>query len=107
MSAARAQLRRDRHRQGAAHARRRHVGARRLSGRHRARRHDREKSYSHAGEEAGLVLEGALELVVSGKGIPARRRRLLPFRQPATAQFLQYGRKTTRVVWVNARPEEI
>ncbi|TCT02244.1 cupin domain-containing protein [Aquabacter spiritensis] len=62
-----------------------------------------EESYSHDGEEAGVVLQGEMELVVDGLTFVLREGDGFRFESPRPHSFRNLGPKMCRVLWVNAR----
>ncbi|MBP0496354.1 cupin domain-containing protein [Pararoseomonas indoligenes] len=58
--------------------------------------------YTHAGEDAGYVLEGELELSVSGESYILGRGDGFRFESTLPHSFRNPGRVPTRVLWVNA-----
>jgi uncharacterized cupin superfamily protein len=63
--------------------------------------------YSHIGEEAGLVLRGALELVVDGASHLLREGDGFAFASRRLHQFRNPGKALTQVIWINARMPDI
>lgn len=61
--------------------------------------------HAHSGEEAGVVMEGGLELRVDRHKYVLGEGDSFRFRSSASHQFLNAGDKITRVVWVNLRTE--
>lgn len=60
-----------------------------------------EDYYSHAGEEAGTILDGALELTVDGQTNLLKAGDAFRFRSTRPHRFCNYGPQTCRVLWVN------
>lgn len=58
--------------------------------------------YTHAGEDAGFVLEGELELSVDGESYLLRPGDGFRFKSTSPHSFRNPGRTPTRVLWVNA-----
>ena len=59
---------------------------------------------SHDGEEVGYVIEGSLELTVSGKTVLLNAGDSFFFDSAQPHQFRNSGSTVTRVVWVNSPP---
>lgn len=57
--------------------------------------------YSHTGEEAGTILEGALELTVDGRTHLLKAGDAFRFRSTRPHRFSNYGPQTCRVLWIN------
>lgn len=62
--------------------------------------------YTHAGEDAGFVLEGELELSVDGESYLLRPGDGFRFKSMLPHSFRNPGRIAARVLWVNAPVEE-
>jgi transcriptional regulator with XRE-family HTH domain len=58
--------------------------------------------YTHAGEDAGYILEGELELSVNGESYLLARGDGFRFESTLPHSFRNPGRSPTRVLWVNA-----
>lgn len=63
-----------------------------------------EGNLQHRGEEMGYVLEGTLDLTVSGKHYRLGAGDSFCFSSEAMHSYVNPGRQTTRVVWVNTPP---
>ncbi|WP_342643894.1 helix-turn-helix domain-containing protein [Rhodoligotrophos ferricapiens] len=61
-----------------------------------------EQVYTHAGEEGGLVLEGELEITISGETYRLNRGDGFRFESMKPHSFRNPGKGTTRVLWVNS-----
>jgi len=64
-----------------------------------------DEPYSHDGEEAGLVLEGGIELVVEGRKFILGEGDSFRFKSSRPHQFGNAGDRTARAIWVNFRKE--
>ncbi|MCP8941056.1 cupin domain-containing protein [Alsobacter sp. SYSU M60028] len=62
-----------------------------------------DQAYIHEGEEAGLVLEGGLELVVDGRRYVLGEGDTFRFASDRPHRFANAGAKPVRVIWVNYR----
>lgn len=62
-----------------------------------------EESYSHDGEEGGVVLQGEMELVVDGHIFVLREGDGFRFESSRPHSFRNTGAKMCRVMWVNSR----
>lgn len=62
-----------------------------------------DEPYSHDGEEAGVVLEGGLELVVDGRKYVLGEGDSFRFRSSRPHQFSNAGDRIARALWVNFR----
>lgn len=62
-----------------------------------------DEPYSHDGEEAGLVLEGGLELVVDGRKYVLGEGDSFRFKSSRPHQFSNAGDRVVRALWVNSR----
>jgi transcriptional regulator with XRE-family HTH domain len=60
-------------------------------------------SYVHEGEEAGLVLEGSIELVVDDQRFTLNEGDSFRFSSKRPHRFRSVGRRSARVIWVNAK----
>ncbi|MDB5413420.1 MAG: transcriptional regulator MerR family [Rubritepida sp.] len=63
--------------------------------------------YTHAGEDAGFVLEGELELSVDGENYLLRPGDGFRFKSTLPHSFRNPGRTSTRVIWVNAPVDDL
>lgn len=61
------------------------------------------EDYAHEGEEAGLVLEGGLELTVDGKRHVLGEGDTFRFASGRPHRFSNAGSRPARILWVNAR----
>ena len=59
--------------------------------------------YSHDGEEAGLVLEGGLELIVDGRKYVLGEGDSFRFKSSRPHQFSNAGDRVVRALWINFR----
>lgn len=66
-----------------------------------------EELYTHAGEEAGFVLEGQLSLTVEGEIWRLSRGDSFRFRSSRPHRFANPTRKSARVLWINADPQKV
>ncbi len=64
-----------------------------------------DQPYSHDGEEAGVVLEGGLELIVDGRKYVLGTGDTFRFKSSRPHQFSNAGDMVTRAMWVNFREE--
>lgn len=64
--------------------------------------HSGESAYSHAGEEAGFVLEGRLSLIVDGVERELAEGEAFRFRSHRPHRFGNAGDRECRVLWINA-----
>ncbi|MBN8940819.1 MAG: helix-turn-helix transcriptional regulator [Rhizobiales bacterium] len=62
-----------------------------------------DEPYSHRGEEAGLVLEGAITLTVDARSWTLKAGDSFRFESVRPHRFANAGKGEARVVWVNAR----
>jgi transcriptional regulator with XRE-family HTH domain len=62
------------------------------------------KSYAHEGEEAGLLLEGELEVEVEGKVSLMKAGDTITLRSSAIHRISNPGKKRALAVWVNSVP---
>lgn len=62
-----------------------------------------DEPYSHDGEEAGLVMEGGLELVVDGRKYVLGEGDSFRFKSSRPHQFSNAGDRVARALWVNFR----
>jgi transcriptional regulator with XRE-family HTH domain len=60
-------------------------------------------SYTHEGEEAGLVLEGSIELVVDEKHFTLNEGDSFRYSSKRPHRFRSVGGRSARVIWVNAK----
>ncbi len=60
-------------------------------------------SYTHEGEEAGLVLEGSIELIVDEQRFTLNEGDSFRFSSNRPHRFRSVGRRSARVIWVNAK----
>jgi transcriptional regulator with XRE-family HTH domain len=61
-------------------------------------------NFQHQGEEFGYVLDGELELIVSGRKHIAKAGDSFCFRSEKPHSWSNKGRKTARVLWINTPP---
>lgn len=59
---------------------------------------------SHAGQEFGYVLTGALDLIVDGRAIPLDAGDAFSFDSPLPHHYRNVGKQEARVLWVNTPP---
>ncbi len=64
-----------------------------------------DEPYSHRGEEAGLVLEGAITLTVDARSWTLKTGDSFRFESARPHRFANAGEGEARVVWVNARTQ--
>ena len=64
------------------------------------------QAYSHAGEEAGTVLEGSVTINVEGKEYRLQTGDSFRFASTRQHSFWNPGSTAARVLWVNARPAQ-
>lgn len=64
-----------------------------------------DQPYAHDGEEAGIVIEGGLELIVDGRKYVLGEGDTFRFKSSRPHQFSNAGDRVTRALWVNFRPE--
>jgi len=64
-----------------------------------------DEPYSHDGEEAGMVLEGGLELVVDGRKYVLGEGDSFRFKSTRPHQFSNAGDRVARALWVNFREQ--
>jgi transcriptional regulator with XRE-family HTH domain len=62
-----------------------------------------DESYTHEGEEAGLVLEGSIELIVDDQHFTLNEGDSFRFSSQRPHRFRSIGRRMARVIWVNAK----
>jgi transcriptional regulator with XRE-family HTH domain len=62
--------------------------------------------YSHAGEEAGTVLEGSIGINVDGKEYRLQAGDTFRFTSTRQHSFWNPGTSAARVLWVNSRPPQ-
>jgi transcriptional regulator with XRE-family HTH domain len=62
-----------------------------------------DEDFTHQGEEAGVVLEGGMELFVDGKLYILGEGDSFRFASSRPHRYLNAGRKPARVMWVNYR----
>lgn len=62
-----------------------------------------DEAFTHQGEEAGVVLEGGMELLVDGKLYILGEGDSFRFASSRPHRYLNAGRKSARVIWVNYR----
>lgn len=58
----------------------------------------------HDGEEMGYVLSGAIELTIDGHKHLLSEGDSFAFREELSHSYRNAGRKTARIVWINAPP---
>jgi quercetin dioxygenase-like cupin family protein len=63
-----------------------------------------EGSYSHVGEECGIVLEGELEINLDGKRYRIQKNESFYFSSQYPHSWRNPGKKKTIVVWVTSPP---
>jgi transcriptional regulator with XRE-family HTH domain len=61
-------------------------------------------NFQHQGEEFGFVLEGELELIVSGRKHIAKAGDSFCFRSEKPHSWSNKGKKAARVLWINTPP---
>lgn len=61
-------------------------------------------SYSHIGEEFGIVLQGELELNLNGKVYRVRKNESFYFSSQESHSWLNPGKRKTIVIWVDSPP---
>ena len=64
-----------------------------------------DEPYAHDGEEAGVVLEGGIELVVEGRKFILGEGDSFRFKSSRPHQFCNAGDRLARALWVNFREE--
>ena len=62
-----------------------------------------DEDFVHQGEEAGVVLEGGMELFVDGKRYVLGEGDSFRFPSSRPHRYLNAGRKPARIIWVNYR----
>jgi transcriptional regulator with XRE-family HTH domain len=69
--------------------------------------HTGDTPYTHEGEEAGLVLEGSMELTVDERSFVLGEGDSFRFSSRRPHRFRSVGRRMARVLWVNAKTSEV
>jgi len=64
-----------------------------------------DEDYVHEGEEAGLVLEGGLELFVDGRRYVLGAGDSFRFESRRPHRFANAGQQLTKAIWVNFRDD--
>ncbi len=62
-----------------------------------------DEAYVHDGEEAGMILEGGMELIVDGRRHVLGEGDTFRFSSHRPHRFLNAGSRTARILWVNYR----
>jgi mannose-6-phosphate isomerase-like protein (cupin superfamily) len=61
-------------------------------------------SYSHVGEEFGIVLEGKLEINLNGKAYRLKKNDSFYFSSQTPHSWSNPGKRKTVVIWVTSPP---